>query len=691
MNVSADREQTGRIDQPGRAFTPGRIVALALIGIVVLGLLALRSASRDESPSVPAGAKAGDLAFEDCEYATEDGSFKADCGTLVVPENRHDPDSRLIALPVNRIRAESPNPGTPVFGLVGGPGVSNFEFTALTRLAADRDVLLVGYRGVDGSVRLDCPEVVDSRESSSDWLSTASLESDAAAFRACADRLRDEGVDLAGYTIPQRVDDLELVRRKLGYGPIDLVGESFGTRIALIYAWRYPKSIDRSVLVGVNPPGHFLWHAKTTREQLHRYAALCAKDESCSTRTDDLVASVYSAYDRIPSRWWFLPIKKGNVQAGTLFGLFNATTDGGGPLAGPLTLETLLSLDEGDASGTWLLSVAAQLIFPRAQVAGDVAAMGRADAAYAKRFFASGADPGTLGNSINEFVWAGGRLLDAWPANPDEKLYNRVRDSNVETLLVGGELDFSTPPQVATRELLPHLPNGQQVVLPKLGHTEDLWTYQPAASTRLIETFLDSGRVDTSLYSENRLDFTPSVTHGTMAKIVLGALLGLGALTVLSLFWMALRVRWHGPFGRRAGVALRSVYAPLLGFGGLLLGMVIVLTALPTVPLTDELFTALSVGAPVGLVIYYAWVNRDWAAGTKAMGFAATLAGALVGAWLGFSAAEVPVALLTAIVGATVGGNLTLVLLDIAWDWRAHDRFAESPAPGTTEARLSPG
>lgn len=233
-----------------RILTPARIVALALIGLVVLGLGYLRFAPDGDSVSVPKGAKAGDLTFERCTYAAEGTTYDAECGTLVVPENRRDPGSRLIALSVKRIPAQSANPGTPVFGLYGGPGHSNFKFTAMSRFANDRDVVLVGYRGIDSSVRLDCPEVVDSRESSADWLRASSLESDAAAFRACAERLREDGVDLAGYTVPQRVDDLELVRRKLGYGPIDLVSESFGTRLALIYAWRYPESIHRSVMVG---------------------------------------------------------------------------------------------------------------------------------------------------------------------------------------------------------------------------------------------------------------------------------------------------------------------------------------------------------------------------------------------------------------------------------------------------------
>ena len=83
----------------------------------------------------------------------------------------------------------------------------------------------------------------------------------------------------------------------------------------MIYAWRYPKSIHRSVMIGVNPPGNFLWDAKTTGEQIRRYAALCAKDASCRSRTPDLAASLHSAYEHIPGHWWFLPIKKGNVKA----------------------------------------------------------------------------------------------------------------------------------------------------------------------------------------------------------------------------------------------------------------------------------------------------------------------------------------------------------------------------------------
>lgn len=55
--------------------------------------------------------------------------------------------------------------------------------------------------------------------------------------------------------------------------------------------------------------------------------------------------------------------------------------------------------------------------------------------------------------------------------SPEENEYGSVHTSKVETLLISGELDFSTPPQLATEELLPYLPNGHQVVLEEFGHT----------------------------------------------------------------------------------------------------------------------------------------------------------------------------------------------------------------------------
>src|SRR5205823_3516094 len=138
----------------------------------------------------------------------------------------------------------------------------------------------------------------------------------------------------------------------------------------------------------------------------------------------------------------------------------------------------------------------------------------------AERYFASGRRhrDSILGNPGTEFIYAGGGLVNAWPAAPDENEYIRVRDSSVATLMIGGTLDFATPAVNATKELLPHLPNGRQVVLSELGHSTSFWTYQPKASTRLLNAFLDSGKVDTSLYTRAKVDFIPDVTYAALGK-----------------------------------------------------------------------------------------------------------------------------------------------------------------------------
>ena len=177
------------MEAPGtRAFGPARIVAVALISVAALGLAYLHFGTASDPLSVPSGTDAGQLRLHPCQYATENGSYRADCGTLVVPENRHEAHSRLLALPVIRILARSARPSAPVFRLEGGPGLTNMNFPDASRFAGHHDLVLVGYRGVDGSSRLGCPEVTSAREHARDFLSEESFRADAAAFKACARR-----------------------------------------------------------------------------------------------------------------------------------------------------------------------------------------------------------------------------------------------------------------------------------------------------------------------------------------------------------------------------------------------------------------------------------------------------------------------------------------------------------------------
>jgi pimeloyl-ACP methyl ester carboxylesterase len=669
MTAAGSAEKGVMIMTEARVFTAARIVALAVIGVLAVGLVYL-GLGAEEAASVPAGAKAGDLILHDCTYPTEAGDLPADCGTLVVAENASEPGSRLIALPVVRIRARSDQPGEPIFRLQGGPGITNMDFAPASRYAADRDFVLVGYRGVDGSQRLECPEVISAVKHSSDLTGEASFQAFAAGFRACAARFIREGIDVTSYGLSQQVDDLEAAREALGYKRINLVSESVGTRTAMIYAWRHPERINRSVMIAANPPGNFVWDPETTDEQIARYAEYCSKDAGCRGRTADFAATMHST--EIPERWLFLPIDEGNVRAASHYGLMETTVEAA-PLHAPMTIESWLSAAEGDAGGFWFQSLLADFAFPTAFVWGQYASAASLDAQAANEYFAPGGQSrdSNLGYAATAFGFGGGRLSEAWPAARDAGEYGEVRQSRVETLVVSGELDFAVPPQLATEQLLPSLENGVQIILPGFGHSTDFWLYQPEANSRLINTFFTSGRVDDSLYHPQPVDFTPEVTLPALAKGVVATMVAFALVAAGSLMWMAHRVRKRGRIGPKAGAILRSVYPIVLGLGGWFLGLLVVLTLMPGMPLDSALLATLSIGGPIGLGIYLAWVQRDRPSpSTKRSGFAAAMGGALVGAWLGFVAGTDLLGLITAIVGAAAGSNLAVIVFDIVEDRR---------------------
>src|SRR5512142_3365684 len=204
------------------------LIAILLFAAVLLAACGTPAAAAPIVPkgSVPAGTQPGQLTgLAPCEYQPEGGKVKypAECGTLTVSENWDKAGSRRIALPVVRIPAGGPNPTEPVFWLVGGPGGTNMSWAPPAWLLARHDVLLVGYRGVDGSVVLACPALSSALRAHTgrDLASEAARAEYQAAARQCAQDLEAAGVDLTGYTMPNVIKDMEAVRAALGYGKID--------------------------------------------------------------------------------------------------------------------------------------------------------------------------------------------------------------------------------------------------------------------------------------------------------------------------------------------------------------------------------------------------------------------------------------------------------------------------------------
>lgn len=264
-----------------------------------MGLLAFCAGG--VASAVPTEPSAG-LIFEDCDLLDHGGvpRAQAQCASLSVPEDPAAPDGRRIALRIARIDAQVPGlHDDPVVLLAGGPGQSAIDAylnmqAALRRLNRERDVLLVDQRGTGGSHRLACDEPDD----------IDAVPADAAQWRALAEACRkklEQGADLRFYTTSDYIGDLERVRAALGSPRFNLIGGSYGTRVAQEYLRRHPDAIRSVVLDGVVPPTLAMpgEHAWNFEDALQKIFARCAADAACAQRHGDLNTQLHAAQRRL--------------------------------------------------------------------------------------------------------------------------------------------------------------------------------------------------------------------------------------------------------------------------------------------------------------------------------------------------------------------------------------------------------
>lgn len=208
--------------------------------------------------------------------------YGAQCGELTLKENPADVNSADIRVAILRLPAISPvADADPLFLIQGGPGGSSIEManqihSFFADVRKNRDLIFVDQRGTGKSNPLRCepaaPEDLKLPEAEQ-------REKYIAMMKICAEKYQHNA---AFYTTVHAVQDLDAVRSALGYEKINLWGGSYGTRVALEYARRYPQQARTIILDGVAPvsialPKYFARDAM---------AALVAVNNECLTQTD---------------------------------------------------------------------------------------------------------------------------------------------------------------------------------------------------------------------------------------------------------------------------------------------------------------------------------------------------------------------------------------------------------------------
>ncbi|MEO7158824.1 MAG: alpha/beta fold hydrolase, partial [Vicinamibacterales bacterium] len=219
---------------------------------------------------------AAQIALAPCKIEGVPG--EAMCGTHKVWEDRDAKKGRQIDLSIIVLSAlESNKLPDPLFMLQGGPGDApsfnaRFYSRVFHELRKTRDIVLVDLRGTGRSAPLLCPELA---KPGPDGTYDADLLS-IAGVRACRTRL-ERSADLRFYTTEIVVDDLDEVRQALGYGPINLYGTSYGSRVAQVYMRRHPAGLRAVSMKGVVPASMAMpeTHARAGEDAWRALVARC--------------------------------------------------------------------------------------------------------------------------------------------------------------------------------------------------------------------------------------------------------------------------------------------------------------------------------------------------------------------------------------------------------------------------------
>ncbi|HEV7570883.1 MAG TPA: alpha/beta hydrolase [Thermoanaerobaculia bacterium] len=215
----------------------------------------------------------------------------ARCGTFDVSESPR--SSRMLPLKVIVFAAREHN-DSAVFPFSGGPGIATTpgaedEVKIFGAEMRRHDVVLVDQRGTGGSAPLRCPDAQKKhgRELIEGELFPLPF------IRDCRQEIAKHS-DLTAYTTPQFTDDLDALRRALGYDSIDIVGISYGTRSALTFLERHPKSVHSLLLEGPLPPQNAmpLETARDAQSVLDRIIAECRADSACAASFPDIAGDL---------------------------------------------------------------------------------------------------------------------------------------------------------------------------------------------------------------------------------------------------------------------------------------------------------------------------------------------------------------------------------------------------------------
>lgn len=443
-----------------------------------LGLLAslVLIAGLSACTSSPARRAARRLPLEPCRVERVDETLL--CGTYTVPEDRRTREGRTIDLHLVVIPARSEHPAPdPIFYFAGGPGgaaTRQVPWHVEDPLREERDQVFVDQRGTGGSNPLDCALGAGEEGEPGELREIFPVDDVIACREALSAR-----ADVRLYTTALAVDDVDEVRRWLGYDRVNLVGGSYASVTVQTYLQRHPESVRAAYSQAIiSLEGSAIRDQATNAQRtLDALFDACAADPACGSAFPRLSEELTELLDRLERRpapvevtdpvtgealrfelrrdylaehlrrcLYFLDLAQALPMA-----IHLAHGGGGAPDYGPITRMALL-FDHGYSG----LSDGMLLTVYCTEQMGDFdldRALAEADATVFGSF------------RLRQQIQA----CEHWPRGPLPEGFHAPKSVDVPTLLVSGELDPVNPARYGEAAVT-HLPRGRHLIVPEAHH-----------------------------------------------------------------------------------------------------------------------------------------------------------------------------------------------------------------------------
>ena len=431
----------------------------------------------------------GQSSHESAECLTSPTGHITRCGYVTLPQDYDQPGAGKVQIFYSLIKSRNPEAKSdPLVYLVGGPGSSGSQLLTISfrkylrAFAGDRDIIVIDQRGTglsnpplycrEALFRLD--EILQSHHADHAELVLEILTD-------CHRRLSGKGVNFATFHSENIARDIVNVLLTLGYEEWNLVGVSYGSRLALSMMRDYPQYLRSVILDSVYPPQAdiYLDSYYNGERALGVLFDACEASDSCNGRYPGLRDLFYRLYERLNQEPASATVKPQRREQ--------------------LTIE-ISGYRLYDWTFNWLYELASirlipQLIYDLAQGRSqDVARVGVTYEAsmtslslgmhytvQCQEEFGSTPDRDYT-HMLAEFPHLGGfvrypvegtttlpRLCDIFRAEARPPVANSPVRSNVPALLLSGDYDPITPPSYAAQAQAT-LSASFSIVLPHIGH-----------------------------------------------------------------------------------------------------------------------------------------------------------------------------------------------------------------------------